>query len=239
MLDRYLIVGRQAENGRVKYLHDDGSIDETPEKEGVTGTPLTVELIGEVLVELSQTGPLHPADPLYRDAVRKIHGALMVVPEDGHDPNDPELDRILEATEVRLDWDTRVKVTGDTDRNTRTLVVPVAETLAWRQDLLSQDPKGPGFEPPLTYELDLILMRAHFSKLISGAIGEMTGEDGQPLTDALKERLIVQFDDLIGSFETYEQQADNPARQRGVDVLRDPVTAFHRAVGIYITNMCN
>ena len=153
---------------------------------------------------------------------------------------DPKLEEILKNTEVKLVWEER-KTVGGEDQNLRTFVVPVPDTLARKRAELTGEPKEEGFEPPLTYFLDVILMKAHLHKVINEILDGLVDDHGNPFTlpDGWREAFDDRFTEELGSYEELFQQASNPAEERDANVLTDPVSAFHRAVGIYITNMCD
>lgn len=238
MLEKYIIVGRPIDEGGTKYLHSDDSIDLNAEKNGTAGTPLTVEFIGKTVVDLSQKPELGRASDEYARITNLIKHALVVRGPDGHDTSDPELEDIWENTTVALEYDERKRTAGQTDENTRTLVIPAKDTLAYREQILAAQGTKVGFEPPLTYTLDKILMKVYFNKLIKKIVTEYRDESGAQLPAATQDGLLRQVDERLGSFEEIEADAEEPIELNMVDILQSPVSAFHRAVGIYITNMC-
>ena len=245
MPEHYIIVGRQLrQQGNVKYLHrgatDANGNELIDENDDDSAIPLTAEFIGEEIINLSEHGPISEDDPEYAAAVRRIKYALAVVPPDGHDAQDPELEEILENTQVKLVWEER-KQENDKDHNLRTFVVPVPDTLARKRAELTGVPKREGFEPPLTYFLDVILMKAHLQKVINQILDTLVDNNGNAFTlpDGWREAFDDRFTKELGSYDELSQLATNPAEHRDANVLTDPVSAFHRAVGIYITNMCD
>ena len=238
MSGNYLIVGRQLEHGGVKYLHDGGVISDEDSVNGQPGTPLTVDFIGAKMVELSQN-PVRYGEAGYDEIIAQIKAAL-VVKAPGGTPLDPaEAEGILANLTVKLDYDTRQSRDGQPDENTRTFVVPVANTLKARADALAAIAGGQGFQPPLTYFLDLVLMTAFFREQIATAIGEVNqANPGAALDDVVVE-LMDAINDKLGDIGAGGQAATGVAALKEQEILNTPVTAFHRAVGIYITNMCD
>lgn len=242
MVKNYIIVGRRLDDDDIKYLHGAGTANETvdmnAEKDGVAGIPLTVEFIGRTMVELSEGERLQKGTPEYDRMAGLLKHAMTVRPPTGHDPSDPELDRIWENTTIVIDYDERVSTQGQTDTNVRKLVVPVKETLAFREDEIAAMDNKPGFEPPLSYELDRRLMKAHFGSLFHDILDDARDSNNAPLSDDVKQALGKLIDERLGSMEDLANSAD-PAKQNMYAILNSPVSAFHRAVGIYITEMCN
>lgn len=242
MLKNYIIVGRRLDDDNIKYLYGEGTevetIDTVAEKDGVPGVPLTVEFIGRKMVELSEGPRLIEGTPEYERMTTLLKEAMTVRPPTGHDPSDPELERIWDNTRIVIDYDERVVEEGKTDANTRKLVVPVKDTLAFREDEIASMTPEPGFEPPLSYELDRRLMKAHFGSIFRDIVEDALDGSGAPLSDDVKDGLISLIDERLGSFDDLANSQD-PAKQNMLAVLNSPVSAFHRAVGIYITEMCN
>ncbi len=243
MPDKYIIVGRQLQqHGDVKYLHPNQQDADGNElinlDDGDGAIPLTAEFIGKEIIDLSENGPIDKADPRYAAAVRRIKYALAVVPPPGHNPADPKLQRILENTQVNLEWETRTS-DGQDDINVRTFVVPVPDTLAEKRRELTRIVKEPGFEPPLTYFLDVLMMKAYLAGEINGIIENLADDSGTPLPGKWQDLLKDKINDVLGSYEEMAEEAEGVAQEQDANVLTDPVSAFHRAVGIYITNMCD
>ncbi|GAA6193199.1 MULTISPECIES: hypothetical protein [Roseobacteraceae] len=244
-MDKYIIVGRKVDGGGTKFLHHDGSVTTDPAKAGAAGRALDVEFIGKTVVELSRGGPLDENSPEYQKAAEVLRQAMAVLPMDPtHDLNDPEIERIHDNIQVKLVWDQRVKNTDEDDANTRTLVVPVQDTLAEREDYFSTQINQPGFEPPLTYTLDQLMIKHFFDGILDEAMNEAqtTGTDLPDATkQAIKTRVNALWSQKTSIFQDLgsEDEEEDPTRKSMARILTSPVSAFHRAVGIYITNMCD
>lgn len=237
MVHNYIIVGKRHDDDNMNYLHSDGSIDTDSEKAGVRGKPLTVEFIGKKMVELAEN-PVAAGSAEYNRAVELIKAAMIVKGPEGHNPSDPELVKILDEMVLELGFDERVRHNGQTDKNTRTLVVPVSEALRHRQQQFAALESVPGFVPPLTYVLDRQLMKANFLEQIQQAVAEFRDTEGDALSDDDQIGILNAINLKLGSLD--DQVADSDPMKRYMEnVLNEPVAAFHRAVGIYITEMCN
>ncbi len=244
-MDKYIIVGRKVDGGGTKFLHNDGSVTTDPAKAGAAGRALDVEFIGKTVVELSRRGPLDENSLEYQKVAEVLRQAMAILPMDStHDLNDPEIERIHDNIQVKLVWDQRVKKTDEADANTRTLVVPVQDTLAEREDYFSTQINQPGFEPPLTYTLDQLMIKHFFDRILDEAMNEAQTA-GTDLPDAAKQaiktRVNAQWSQKTSIFEDLgsEDEEEDPTRKSMARILTSPVSAFHRAVGIYITNMCD
>lgn len=237
MVRNYVIVGKRHDDDNMNYLHSDGSIDTNPKKGGVLGKPLTVEFIGEKMVELAEN-PVKAGSAEYNRAAELIKAAMIVRGPEGHNPSDIELVKILDEMVLELAFDERIRHDGQTDKNTRILVVPVSEALKHRQQQFAALGSAPGFVPPLTYILDRQLMKANFLNQIQQAVADFRDVEGESLSDDVQMGLLNAIDLKLGSLD--DQVADgDPMKQYMENVLNEPVAAFHRAVGIYITEMCN
>ena len=234
-MDTYTIVGRKIDQGKTRYLHSDGSIDQNPNKNGATGTALTVEFIGKKIIELSQNAHLERGSPEYLKVTEQLRNALVVKGPFNHDPNDPKLEELLDDVTVELNYDERTPL----DKNVRTLVIPAKDTLAYRETYFKEKDQIPGYEPPLTYELDRLMMRLYFNRLIKELVTEFTGTDGQPLSQADQNKMAEDVDKKLGSYDELLADAEDETELSMVRVLASPVAAFHRAIGIYITEMCD
>lgn len=234
-MDTYTIVGRKIDQGKTRYLHADQSIDLNPEKDGQAGTALTVEFIGKKIIELSQKEPLVNGSPEYLKVTDQLKNALVVKGPFNHDPNDPALDVLLEDVTVELKYDERTP----TNQNVRTLVIPVKNTLAYRETYFEDQEQVPGYEPPLTYELDQLMMLLYFNRLIKEIVTEFVGENGQPLSAADQEIMAKDVDKKLGSYDDLVAEAEDETELSMARILASPVSAFHRAIGIYITEMCD
>lgn len=234
----YIVVGRQVDHGNVKYLHTDGSINTDHEMGGVAGAPLTVEYIGRRMTELSEN-PVRKGDTGYDEEIRRLKAAMVVRGEDGFNQNDPRLVELLDNTTLELLYDERTEHDGQVDKNVRTLVVPPPGTLKYREDQFVAQAEGEGFKPPLTYKIDRLLMRNYFTDVFQEALDEFTDNNGDPLSDEVKAKLLESVDDKLEVQAEFEPNPAVPTDVQIAEIIKKPVAAFHRSVGIYITEMCN
>lgn len=244
MTKPYNIVGRQIEFDNAWYLHGpdaDGNdiITRNPTEDGVDGEPLTVEFIGRTMVDLSSKPIRKDDDPIeYARVVQRIKYCLTVRSLIKDDIPDAELEAIWDALDVELDYDTRSPRPGEADYNQRIFVVPAEGALADKVALFEDAPVEPGFEPPLSYSLDRNVMANYFARFIDQAIDSVAGQNPtgtlldtkDDLKQAVRDRLLVTKDTTPGQ---------TPLDQKKVEILTKPATAFYRAVGIYITQMCD
>lgn len=236
---KYIIVGRQIDHGNIEYLHEQtGDINNDHEQSGVPGTPLTVEYIGQRMIELSEN-PIEKGTPGYDEEIRRLKSALVVRGEDGFDQNNPVLNDLLENTTLELLYDKRVEAEDELDTNTRTLVVPAKDTLKYREDRFMAQATGTGFTPPLTYKIDRLLMRNYFTDVFSEALDEFRDSDGNELNALAKQKLVNSVDDKLEVKAEFEPDTAVPTDQQIAQIIVSPTSAFHRSVGIYITEMCN
>ncbi|MFY0624555.1 MAG: hypothetical protein JXQ89_22995 [Pelagimonas sp.] len=239
MIENYVIVGKRIDSDDMLYLHADETIDSSPERNGVRGEALNVEYIGKTLVELSEKPPLERGSDAYKKVVDRIKKAMMVQGPPGHTADDPALQEIWDNTTIELEYDQRTKASGEADVNVRKLVVPATGALAHKQSLFLARGKESGFQPPLTYALDRMLMKEYFNPILSSVVTEFRDEDGAPLPQATQDGLLKLVAEKFGPLPDLEDDAEDPAEQDMVRILNSPVSAFHRSVGIYITQMCN
>jgi hypothetical protein len=238
MSDRqYVIVGSEVDQAAF-FLHDDGSIDAT---KGGDGQPLNVEFIGRLMVRLSSLGPgnLPPAE-LDR-LEEQIRHALTVqdfsVQNGGAALTDAERAEILENTEVRIEFERRRRQ-KKADRNTRILVVPSDETLEITAKLLTDKGKADGFRPPLSYELDRALMLASLKDDILQMIREFTAKGHPDWTQSLRDALEAHMAETLAGRGVFADGGGGAADDVKNEIMKSPLRAFHRSVGIYATNMC-
>lgn len=232
---KYVIVGTEVDQAEY-FLHPDGKIDR---KKGSDGKPLTVEFIGKLMVRLSKLGKAGvPAAELkkYEDQVRH---AMMVqdfsVSEGSAPLSDAERDAILAGTEVQIQFETR-KHNGASDHNKRILVVPSDETLEVSEAILKANAPREGFRPPLSYELDHALMLASFQDEILQLIANFPGHAGW--TPQLRKALEQHIQQGIEDMTTVKTANGQAAKDVKNEIMKSPVRAFYRSVGIYATNMC-
>ncbi|SLN62270.1 hypothetical protein [Pseudooctadecabacter jejudonensis] len=234
MSNNYIIVGREV--GEAKYfLHPDQSIDTTRRENSI---PLTVAYIGQRVVELSEHGALAEGSDDYEQVVREFKHALQVIEQPRGTLSDAEKEAIWQNTTVQLQWDSRVPV-GDTDANTRIIVIPADNTHTVNIETLRDDPAGIGFTPPLTYPLDEALVLASQIKTILRAISSFSPDDASlklseeqqnALQDHVRQELLGRYKVADG-----ETRPDVLSKQA---VLEQKIVSYYRAVGIYITLMC-
>ncbi|MEH6523599.1 hypothetical protein [Sulfitobacter sp.] len=227
----YIIVGREV--GEAKYfLHTGGVINQT---RGEDGIPLTVAHIGQRVVELSESGAIKESTPVYEQAIKEIKHALEVIPQGDTILKDEDLDAIWENTAVELKWDTRTPK----DENTRIIVIPADNTHSVNVANMKDKPHGRGFEPPLTYPLDVdLVFSANIDRVLS-TINSFVPKAGiEPLSDgqsqALKDHIRKE---LLGRFYVRPDE-DRPEMLSKQAVLEQQLVSYYRAVGIYITEMC-
>ena len=239
----YIIVGRQPiAHGHVKYLYPneiDAEGQEVIDKAGRPGgIPLTAEFIGDEIITLSENGALPPGSDAYNKTVRRIKNALAVVTPQQADTTEEEREAILQNTQVDLIWESR-DTASDPDSNMRTFVVPVPDTLARKRKVLEGFDKSPGFEPPLTYTIDRLMMTAFLNGTITEMIKTLRDEDGDALPDPWIKRISDGIQEQLASYNAQVGAPTDLAQESDANILEDPVSAFNRAVGIYITNMCD
>lgn len=237
----YNIVGRQIEFGNAWYLHGqdangDDIITKDVENNGVQGEPLTVEFIGRTMVALS-SNPVRPGDPDYARIVRRIKHCMIVRSLVDGDISDDDLGALWNDLEIELEYDTRTPRPGNVDFNKRIFVVPAQDALKDKADTFT-GAAGLGFRPPLTYSLDRNIMANFFASAIDQAIERVAngneaatiGDIKDVLKDEIKDSLSVTQG--VGSSST-------PLNAKKNDILTKPAAAFYRAVGVYITQMCD
>ena len=150
----YIIVGTEVDQAEY-YLHEDGSIDRD---KGADGQPLNVEFIGKMMVELSRRGE-DAVTKAERDRLEdQVRHAMVVQDFSGQSGgavlSDAQRERILDRTDVRIEFEKRQHFSSVADRNSRILVVPSDETLEITDALLKARGEATGFRPPLSYEMD-------------------------------------------------------------------------------------
>ena len=247
----YVVVGAPVDQPRCVLVVPDVGTPEIQDLDGNTLTqlhpdpslaavlgsgPLTVESIGKLMVHMSE----HPdvSDEIAENRVKIVKAALAFLPKQGQF-SDAQRDAILEATEVQIVYETREKVQG-TDRNVRILVVPSDHTLAAGEAEILQGLTGPEGDPPLAYPLDRYLMlsarRQQIEAIIRGYF-QKPGVSDDVL--AIEDDLIAYVDaEIENAILTKTPSGDVDPDDIKNQILTTPVRAFHRAVGIYATNMC-
>ncbi|WP_299841153.1 hypothetical protein [uncultured Paracoccus sp.] len=236
--NQYVIVGSEVDQAAF-YLHGDGSIDD---QKGGDGQPLNVEFIGKLMVRLSKLGPggLPPAElDKLEDQVRH---ALMVqdfsVQSGGAALSDDERAAILDNTDVRIEFERRKRRQKKPDRNTRILVVPSDQTLEITDKQLQDQGSSDGFRPPLSYELDRALMLASMKDEILQMTREFAAKAEPGWTQALQDALETHMAETLKARGVFNDGGGGAADDVKNEIMKSPLRAFYRSVGIYATNMC-
>jgi hypothetical protein len=217
----YIIVGRDV--GEAKYhLVGDNLL---PAADNPGGTPLDVVFIGKLIGEMSErTGADRKATEQEINLMRLCMRADSLPPGQLDEATENAL---LENTEIQVIFETRTA--GETlqeDKNIRVLVVPADSTLKTGLEQLQMPVVGKPFEPPLTYPVDKNLM---LSWMLDGIIEQVVNVQAPEDPDDMSwHQIRKHFADEI------EAQLIKQANEQKVS----QIAAFHRAVGIYVTNMC-
>jgi len=217
----YIIVGRDV--GEAKYnLVGDNII---PSEQNPGGTPLDVIYVGKLMGDMSE----RKGDDRVASAeeIKLIRLSMRV---DSVPPGllkDSEAEMILENTEIKVVFDTRT--VGDCiheDTNVRILPVPSDGTLKAGLEHLEIPPDDKPFQPPLSYPVDENLMLAYMlDEIVEKVIAVKEPEK-------LKEKSWDQIRAHIAG--AIEAELTKKANE---DTVKQ-IAAFHRAVGIYMTNLC-
>lgn len=217
----YIIVGRDV--GEAKFHLVGGNI--LPAQDNPGGTPLDVVYIGKLIGEMSErTGENRTAST---DEIKLMRLCMRAesLPAGALDEKTEEA--LVENTEITVVFETRSP--GDCildDKNTRVLVVPSDGTLKTGLEQLEMPVVGKPFEPPLTYPIDKNLM---LSWMLDGIIEQVVNvESPEGLEGMSWHQIRKHFADEIEA-QLIKEAAEDKVSQ---------IAAFHRAVGIYVTNMC-
>jgi len=217
----YIIVGRDV--GQARYHKVGGSYLEASTNPG--GTPMDVIHIGRLIAGMSErVGSDRKAS---NDEIEQIKRCLTVetIP-----PNQFTLDQkeaILQKTSVEVLFEDRQLGAVQTDdTNTRYLVIPADGTIQTALDKLAMPSAGNAFEPPLTYPIDEKLMLG----FLTNKVIEMVVNVEKPLN--------LDNMDWTGIKKHIADLLENRLDKISQDAKVDQLTAYHRAVGIYATNMC-
>lgn len=232
----YVIVGADVDEA-THFLLPDGSISDQP---GPDAQPLDVEFIGRLMVDLSRAGADQVTAADLATHEERIRHALRVrdLPgPDGRELSEAQKAAILAATRVQIQFETREAGDG-TDANARVLVVPACRTLEVPHEALSGAEPGPGFAPPLTYDLDRALMLAAMAGELREIVAGFAATNPPGWTPELQAALGAHLDAEIAARSQFREPDGTPAQDARNAILQSPVRAFHRAVGIYATNMC-
>ncbi|MBU3029900.1 hypothetical protein [Paracoccus marinaquae] len=235
---KYVIVGSEVDQAEY-YLHGDGSIDRD---KGADGQPLNVEYIGKLMVELSKRGEKNVGEDELDRYQDHIKHALMVqdfsVQDGGAVLSDSDRDNILEGTDVRIEFETRDRCHNGVDKNSRILVVPSDQTLEITDALLQATGQAEGFRPPLSYELDKALMLASLKAEIVEIAREFAAKGVAGWTQQLQDALEAHVIDAVQQRSIFRDANGAPADDVKNEIMKSPLRAFYRSVGIYATNMC-
>lgn len=237
-MSKYVIVGTEVDQAEY-YLHGDGSIDT---QKGQDGQPLNVEFIGKLMVELSKRGSKGVPSSELRVLEDQIRHALMVqdfsVQTGDATLTETQRAEILDRTNVEIEFESRRRYSTAGDRNTRILVVPSDETLEITDTLLKAQGHADGFRPPLSYELDRALMLASMKGDILQMVREFAARQAPGWTQALQDALEQHMQDTLDDHTIFKDAGGAAADDVKNEIMKSPLRAFYRSVGIYATNMC-
>ena len=217
----YIIVGRDV--GEAKYHLVGGNI--LPAADNPGGTPLDVIFIGKLMGEMSERiGADRTATEEELKLMRLCFRADSMPPGQFDEMTE---DALIENTELKVLFETRTP--GDCiheDKNVRVVVVPADSTLKIGLEQLEIPPAGKPFHPPLAYPVDENLM---LSWMLDQIIEQIVAvESPDDLSNMSWHQIRKHFADTI------EAELTNQANEDTVS----QISAFHRAVGIYMTNLC-
>jgi hypothetical protein len=233
----YVIVGADVDEAE-HFLHPDGTISDRPDP---GAEALDVEFIGRLMVRLSEAGP-GATDPdtlaRHQEHIRLALRVRDMPGPDGRELSEAQKAAILDTTKVQIVFETREAGGGGTDANARVLVVPSDRTLEIRQRQLDGADPGPGFPPPLTYDLDRALMLASLADELREIVAGFAAQHPPGWTAELQAALMAYLDQQIAARTTFRDPTGAPSDDARNAILQSPVRAFHRSVGIYATNMC-
>lgn len=217
----YIIVGRDV--GEAQYHLVGGSFLDASTDPG--GTPLDVIHIGKLIARMSEREGAERCATEHE--IEQIKRAMQVVSVPPGQFAKVQEDAIWAQTDVEVLFETRTPSAAQVeDNNKRILVVPADGTLKAALDALEMPNPGDHFDPPLTYPVDKNLMLGH----LLDQIVEIAVEAPEPCDLA-----TMSWTDIKKHFaDRFEAKLSDAAHQGDVD----QVGAYHRAVGIYATNMC-
>jgi len=219
--NEYIIVGRDV--GEAKYhLVGDNIL---PADQNPGGTALDVVFIGKLMGEMSErTGKKRRAKKKEKKLIRLCMRAESIPPGM---LSEAQEEAILDHTKIKVMFETREQRKSiDKDKNTRILVVPADGTLKAGLDELQIPVVGKPFEPPLTYPIDKNLMLAWMQDSIVEVVVNV--EAPEQMDGLTWHQIRKHFADEIEARLTKIADEDKVGQ----------IAAFHRAVGIYVTNMC-
>ncbi len=217
----YIIVGRDVGEAKFHLVGD----NILPAADNPGGTPLDVIFIGKLIGEMSErTGDDRKASEEELKLMRLCLRADSM-PAGLFDEMTEEA--LLDRTEVQVKFETRTP--GDCiheDKNVRIIVVPADGTLKTGLEQLEMPVVGKPFQPPLTYPVDENLM---LSWMLDGIIEKVVAvESPEDLSNMSWHQIRKHFADAIETELTKQANEDTVGQ----------ISAFHRAVGIYMTNLC-
>ncbi len=217
----YIIVGRDVGEAKFHLVGD----NILPAQDNPGGTPLDVVYVGKLIGEMSErTGADRKASD---EEINLMRLCMRADSLPAGELDEMTENAIIENTEIKVVFDTRIP--GDcihNDTNTRVIVVPADGTLKTGLDQLEMPAVGKPFEPPLTYPIDKNLM---LSWMLEGIIEQVVNVESPEDLEAMSwHRIRKHFADEIEAQLTKEADEDKVSQ----------IAAFHRAVGIYMTNMC-
>ncbi len=217
----YIIVGRDVGEAKFNLVGD----NIIPADQNPGGTPLDVIYVGKLMGDMSERkGADRVASP---EELELIRLSMRVDSVPSGQLSESEANLILENTKIEVVFDTRTQ--GDCiheDHNIRVMPVPSDGTLKAGLEHLEMPPNDEPFQPPLSYPVDENLMLDYMLDNIVGKVIEV--EEPDDLGDMSWDQVRKHFADSIE--ETLTKQAKT-------DTVKQ-IAAFHRAVGIYMTNLC-
>jgi len=217
----YIIVGRDV--GEAKYHFVGGNV--LPAQDNPGGTPLDVVYIGKLIGEMSErTGENRVAS---EEEIKLMRHCMRAESLPAGELDELTENTLIENTEILVQFETRTAGSCiHEDKNTRVLVVPSDGTLKTGLEQLEMPADGKPFEPPLTYPIDKNLM---LSWMLDGIIEQVVNvESPEDLKNMTWHQVRKHFADEI-EVQLIKQAEEDKLKQ---------IAAFHRAVGIYVTNMC-
>ncbi len=217
----YIIVGRDV--GEAKYHLVGGNI--LPAEDNPGGTPLDVVYVGKLIGEMSErTGENRKAS---EEEIKHIRLCMRADSLPAGELDEMTENALIENTEMQVIFDTRTPgACIHEDKNIRIVPVPSDGTLKTALEKLEMPEAGKPFQPPLSYPVDENLM---LSWMLNGIIEHVVSvESPEDLGSMNWHQIRKHFADEI------EAQLSKKANE---DTLNQ-IAAYHRAVGIYMTNLC-
>lgn len=219
--NEYIIVGRDVGEAKFHLVGDNIiAADQNP-----GGTPLDVVFIGKLIGEMSErTRKKRKASKKEKKLIKLSMRADSIPPGM---LSEAQEDEILDNTKIKVRFEKRKpgKTISD-DKNTRVMVVPADGTLKAGLDELQMPAIGKPFEPPLTYPIDKNLMLAWMQDAIIEVVVNVDAPED--VADMNWHQIRKHFADEIEARLSKIADEDKVGQ----------IAAFHRAVGIYVTNMC-